>query len=406
MRRLTLCGACVLLPMAAGCDRPSGPVAPGGSMIERIVDPDAQPTPIGRAGRPYPDSLRFRVLDPRGEPVAGVTVTFEVDRGGGTVSPRQAVTGASGSVAVQFALGPEPGATNVMTASAPGVKEPSGFSVTSDDVISLDVEPDSLVLGPSACAGVFEAELATPGGYATVRTVEFSAADTAIVDLRHPEITGTLRGQTIVVSGAAAGMTAVIARYHELDDTVEVRVLPNRLLALNFSDEPLVRVITGDSLRVPATVDRGCSGYGPVPITFRSLDPEIATISPSETMEQALEPVVTGLRGGKARLVAEAGPFADTVTAWVRTFRMSPGDTTVTAGDTIRFEVLARDDAGAMVPYAGAEYHSDPEDVMTIDQAGVAVAVGAGDAVITAYTEPSFGGWALPLRRVHVVGPP
>lgn len=70
--------------------------------------------------QPLGQPLVARVADAGGNPVEGVTVTFNVHVGGGSVSPTSAVSGADGLVQTAWTLGPVVGGQQVR-ATAPGL---------------------------------------------------------------------------------------------------------------------------------------------------------------------------------------------------------------------------------------------------------------------------------------------
>ena len=72
-----------------------------------------------RPGFNVPTSPSFRVTDPAGVPVPGVTVTFVVTEGGGSTNAPTAITNTDGIVAVTWTLGPSLG-PNTLQASIPG----------------------------------------------------------------------------------------------------------------------------------------------------------------------------------------------------------------------------------------------------------------------------------------------
>ena len=72
-----------------------------------------------RPGTAVATSPAFIVTDPAGVPVPGVTVSFTVTAGGGTLSVPSSVTNVDGIAAVSWTLGPAPG-TNTLEASIPG----------------------------------------------------------------------------------------------------------------------------------------------------------------------------------------------------------------------------------------------------------------------------------------------
>ncbi|MGI8497783.1 MAG: CHRD domain-containing protein [Gemmatimonadaceae bacterium] len=80
-------------------------------------------------GRPVNDSLAVKVTDSGGTPVSGITVTWAVTAGGGTVTPTTSVTNASGIARTAWTLGQTPGA-NTVTATVSGIT-PATFTVQS-----------------------------------------------------------------------------------------------------------------------------------------------------------------------------------------------------------------------------------------------------------------------------------
>jgi hypothetical protein len=82
----------------------------------RIVSGNEQQ---GQAGTRLAQDLVVVVVDDDDNPVPGVSVTWRVESGGGTVAPRTATTGGDGRAATAWTLGPRTGEQRV-EASAPG----------------------------------------------------------------------------------------------------------------------------------------------------------------------------------------------------------------------------------------------------------------------------------------------
>jgi hypothetical protein len=74
---------------------------------------------FGPIGSTLPQPLVIRVEDQAGQPVAGVTVTWQVTAGGGSVNPSQSVTDGSGQASTSWRLGSSLG-VNTVTASLGG----------------------------------------------------------------------------------------------------------------------------------------------------------------------------------------------------------------------------------------------------------------------------------------------
>jgi len=84
---------------------------------------------VGAAGTALPESLAVIVRDQAGAPLAGVTVTFTITAGGGSVSPASRVTNAAGIAKTRRTLGPNAG-TQTVNAGA-GSLTPVQFSAVS-----------------------------------------------------------------------------------------------------------------------------------------------------------------------------------------------------------------------------------------------------------------------------------
>jgi hypothetical protein len=63
----------------------------------------------GVVDTPLPEPLQLRVVDAAGAPIPGISVTFSVLQGGGTIFPSLAISGPDGDVNAQWTLGPDPG---------------------------------------------------------------------------------------------------------------------------------------------------------------------------------------------------------------------------------------------------------------------------------------------------------
>ncbi|MGH6693511.1 MAG: Ig-like domain-containing protein, partial [Gammaproteobacteria bacterium] len=100
-------------------------------------------------GAALADSLAASVSDAHGNAVTGVTVTWSVTAGGGSVSPTTSTTNASGIARALLTLGPNPGQNTVQAA----VAGTQGVSFTAQAVappVITSVSPDPVVAGSLA----------------------------------------------------------------------------------------------------------------------------------------------------------------------------------------------------------------------------------------------------------------
>ena len=116
--------ALLILGIVAGCKESSGP--PDVAPMLTVHSGNGQ---AANVGTPVPQPLAVRVVDASNEPVAGITVTFAVTTGGGTITGASATTGADGiATAGSWTLGNVLG-SHTVEASAPGLSKVT-FSAT------------------------------------------------------------------------------------------------------------------------------------------------------------------------------------------------------------------------------------------------------------------------------------
>lgn len=116
--RLTEALGVVLVTTALGSCSGGGPASPSGVPTSiAVVSGDGQ---AGQIGTALAQDFVARVADNGGTPVSGVTVTWAVATGGGTIIPTTDQTDANGLTNAQLTLGPTVGA-NTATATLAGV---------------------------------------------------------------------------------------------------------------------------------------------------------------------------------------------------------------------------------------------------------------------------------------------
>ncbi len=105
---------------ANGCSDSTSPPKPASVVAFNTV----RDTIVGQRVN---DSLAVKVTDSGGTPLSGITVTWAVTAGGGTVTPTTSVTNASGIARTAWTLGQTAGA-NTVTATVSGIA-PATFTV-------------------------------------------------------------------------------------------------------------------------------------------------------------------------------------------------------------------------------------------------------------------------------------
>jgi hypothetical protein len=122
------------------------------ALVPFRIDAVTSPTQDGSAGRPVaqPPTVVVRAVDDT--PVAGVAVTFAVS-GGGTIVPSGVVTTDANGIAAltSWTLGSQPGASQSVTASSPGLAgNPLTFRATAlsaSKIVKVSGDNQSAVLG-------------------------------------------------------------------------------------------------------------------------------------------------------------------------------------------------------------------------------------------------------------------
>lgn len=296
-------------------------------------------------GETFP--VEFRVLDRRGQPLPGIEVKFAVVRGSATLTRAGAVTDTAGKVSVAARVGTETIDVDI-SASVEGIATPATYPLRFPRATG-GLEPDALVLTPG-CPATMLMRVRDPATGETLlgQSAYYSVEDSTVVTLRDGTGSGSFRGVTRTAVGAKVGTTRVIARWVNgiLSDTATVRVEAPVASRVDFGSSGALGV-GGESATVAHVFDQCGVQLPGAAITYRSLDPDVVSITaPTEPNGLA---VVTALKPGVGRLVAEAGALRDTLRIDVADIRLLPAEPTVTVGGTVTFRAVRTDASGNAV---------------------------------------------------------
>jgi len=122
----------LVLGWAAACGGDDAPTGPAEAFLLAL---DTVPV-VGSPGRTLIDTLRVRLVDGSGAPLAGRSVIWSIVTGGGTVDPLAERTDANGISSARWTLGPRPG-QNAVQASAEA-EHPVRFQ-TSGEAFRVDM---------------------------------------------------------------------------------------------------------------------------------------------------------------------------------------------------------------------------------------------------------------------------
>ncbi len=211
--------ALALATMLAACSS-SGSTGPQVATSLRKVSGDLQ---MGAAGIDLTNPLVVQVKDQSGQPMAGVTVTWAVTAGGGSVSRSSTVTDATGVAQVTWTLGSSIG-SGAVTAIAAGLP-PVTFTATQTAggiaVVAVVSGDNQSAVAGTALAAPLVAKVTDGGGnpvsgvtvtFASSNGGSFGSATTTTNAAGQAQTTftaGTGAGTTLVTATAASGPSAI-----------------------------------------------------------------------------------------------------------------------------------------------------------------------------------------------------
>lgn len=233
----------------------------------------------GPAGEPLPVRPAVRLVDGSGEPVAGHTIAFSVEEGGGAVDPDAAVTDQAGVAEVAWTLGPDPGLQTlaaaadgfdrvVFTATAqpgpPAAVEPvAGEGQSAPAGSAVPVEPAVAVrdrFGNPVPDAVVTFEVVEGGGTieeGTVTTGADGLAAAGVWTLGSVPGANRLRASVAGAGEAVFRATGVAADQWDLDLRLLSDVTPAQEQALEAARQRWEGVIQGDVPDVPMSIAAG-----------------------------------------------------------------------------------------------------------------------------------------------------
>ncbi|HET8650538.1 MAG TPA: Ig-like domain-containing protein, partial [Gemmatimonadales bacterium] len=205
---------CLLASCGGGGDGGGGTGPSDANTLERLTG-DKQ---TGIAGQALPAPLVVRVHDKSGSAVSGVSVSFAVAAGGGSLSNSSATTDANGQASVTLTLGPAAGTNNnQVTASATGLTgSPVTFTASAtapSPVVVGAISPDTLTQGNQATitgsgfSATAVTNVVTIGGVAATVT---SASATSLT-ITVPTICRATQPLPVVVTVSGSASPAVNA---------------------------------------------------------------------------------------------------------------------------------------------------------------------------------------------------
>lgn len=361
-----------VLPLACG-DSPTGGDEPDPPRLPAVlakVSGDAQPGVVGTA---LEEPLVVEVTDATGAPVAGVTVSWEVTAGTGTLSSASTASASDGRASVTWTLCTTAG-QNGARATVTGLT-PVAFTATgaADGPAVVDVSP---------------AEATLPSAGDTLRLAA-SVADRHGNAIEEPELTWSTSDSAVAVVDAAglvtargAGETTITAVADTARGTATVTVAAAQPARIVIS--PSADTINALQFATTLTAEVTDAAGAPMPgaqVSWTSLDEAVAIVHPDSGIVIARSP-------GLASVVGAAGAVADTAEVLVRqipaTLHVHPEVDTIPLDHRAARHLTAYDSAGIPVYELSATWSSADPAVAEVDPDGIVHALAVGTATIIA----------------------
>ncbi|GLC26329.1 Ig-like domain-containing protein [Roseisolibacter agri] len=342
----------------AGCG--ADPTATGPSAVDaptkvavRIVAGDVQ---VGEGGKELAEPLRVQVLDQANRPVPNYVVNFRVVNGGGSVYAGAAMTDANGRAADYWTLGPVSADTQRVEVRA--VDPATGarlvyatfraVAVAANAPVPVGSDTLRIVLtwtrGPNDLDAVLEGPT-VEGTRFEISSATFGNCNVQPFVCKDRDDTATPGTETITLVRQIAGTY----KYHVLNYTNEIAIDPAATKVEVFSRGRLLRTIA------------------PPPVTGR-----VWTVFEMSNGELTI-------------------PQTSTPSSGVASVTVTPSPSSMVVNATQRFAAELRDASGRVLEGRTVTWSSSASSVLTIDATGLARAVAAGTAEVTATSEGRTG---------------
>lgn len=349
-----LAATVLIFNAACGDDAPppTEPVEPPVATTINVTPGTARLESIGATVQ-----LTATVLDQRGQPMAGVSVTWaSSDASVASVGSTGTVTAvANGSASVTATTASISGSASVTVAQQP---------------VQASISPGTVSLTSIGETVQFAVEALDGNGHPVAGVVfTWSSSNASVATVDASGLATTTGIGSAEIAATAGGVRAAA----EL--TVEVTVA-----GVAVSPPAHTMFSLGDTLRLEAeVVDANGNAIPDYDVTWASENSGIASVDMSG--------LVTSVRTGSTNIYASAGEFADSASISVaqlaRRVDITPEvDTLEVVGDTLRLTAVARDANGNEVEDTDYVWTARHPHVVTVDDNGLVTATGKGSGTI------------------------
>lgn len=233
-----------------------------------ITKVSSDPTDIV-AGEKFGD-VKAKVVDAFGNPKVGVTVVFSAITGGGSITPTNAVTNASGEATASFTTGKTVG-VNTARATVSGVSTPVTFSTTTiaGPSTKVKVSVPIVTVGLGSTTAV-TATTADANNNPTSGTLTYESRSTSVATVGSDgTITGVAVGQTFIVASGPLGVDSMLVYVRPADAPVLMPEVTAYAVTVNTDIVVTISMdMTGSTEKLGATTVK--LEWDPTVLTYRS----------------------------------------------------------------------------------------------------------------------------------------
>ncbi|HUQ80387.1 MAG TPA: Ig-like domain-containing protein [Gemmatimonadaceae bacterium] len=344
----------------------------GGAVASVVIAPTTATVAVGASA-----PLRAEALDAGGKALAGRRMVWaSSNRAIATVSNDGVVTG--------VAIG-----TVQIAASTEGKSAVAAVTVNPTPVASVRLTPTSRDLLVGQTVPLSAQALDASGNVLDGRPVTFTTSNATVASVSASGVVTALAPGSAIITAASEGRSSVA--------TITVTTVPVASVTVTPNASP---VVVGQSTQLRADAkDASGQTLAGRPIVWSTSAAGVATVSSTG--------LVIALAPGSATITATSEGKTGTATITVSpkpvsAVIISPGQASVTVGQTAQLSGQVTDDAGNLLSGRPITYSSGSPGIATVSASGLVTGVAAGTATITATSEGKTGTATIVVTPVPV----
>ncbi len=257
----------------------------------------------GQAGTTLADSLRARVLDRYGNPVAGVTVSWSAQNGG-AVAPAASQTGADGWARTQWTLGPALGEQTVQASVAGLASVTFATTSTAGPPMGIRIEPREIRFTHLIQTVQLRVEAFDALGH------PLGPVPADLASLEGNVVSVNTAGLPVRAVSVMNGTARIVASYQGAVDTIQA-VVAQQAAEVRLDPDSSFLVVGESVAHTALVLDPGTYPIRGAPVAWTSSAPGIASVDAGGTALAAApgSAVITANAGGAAQAQARVEVF-------------------------------------------------------------------------------------------------